>query len=120
MGAEHIEKRNGNYYVAGTRISLDSVVYSFCRGNSPETIQEEYPLLSIAQIRNAIAFYQSHREAVDQYLDDKLREFEASAIPLCDANPELWARIEQARRVSSPVDMGEPRAARVVSVQMAA
>jgi hypothetical protein len=29
MNSASIEERNGGYYVAGTRISLDSVVYSF-------------------------------------------------------------------------------------------
>ena len=31
MHSEYIEERNGGYYIAGTRISLDSVVYSFER-----------------------------------------------------------------------------------------
>ena len=31
MQSEYIEERNGGYYVAGTRISLDSVVYGFTR-----------------------------------------------------------------------------------------
>jgi len=39
MQSEYIEQRDGGYYVAGTRISLDSVVYSFNEGNSPEAIQ---------------------------------------------------------------------------------
>jgi len=38
MHREYIEQRNGGYYVAGTRISLDSVVYAFNRGESPEQI----------------------------------------------------------------------------------
>ena len=45
MHSEYIEERNGGYYVAGTRISLDSVVYSFNEGQSPEAIQEDFPLL---------------------------------------------------------------------------
>jgi uncharacterized protein (DUF433 family) len=120
MTSEHIEERNGGYYIAGTRISLDSVVYSLRRGNSPEAIHEEYPLLSLPQIRDAITFYLEHREAVDCYLDDKQREFEASAIPLSKANPELWARLERARQATSVVDMGEPRSARFVSVKLMA
>ena len=35
MHSEYIEQRYGGYYVAGTRISLDSVVYSFNEGQSP-------------------------------------------------------------------------------------
>ncbi len=29
---EYVEQRNRGYYVKGTRISLDSVVYAFLRG----------------------------------------------------------------------------------------
>ena len=50
MHNEYIEQRNGGYYVAGTRISLDSVVYSFKDGQSPEAIQEDFPLLKRGQI----------------------------------------------------------------------
>ena len=45
MHCEYIEQRNGGYYVAGTRISLDWVVYAFKRGDPPERILEEFPLL---------------------------------------------------------------------------
>ena len=38
MNGECIEQRNGGYYVHGTRISLDSVVYAFNQGDSPERI----------------------------------------------------------------------------------
>jgi uncharacterized protein (DUF433 family) len=101
MIGEYVEQRNGGFYVAGTRISLDSVVYSFRRGNSPETIQSEYPLLKLSQIYGAIAFYLDHQAAVDRYLEEKRREFEASAILLREANPELWAKLERARQAMS-------------------
>ena len=64
MTSEYIEERNGGYYVAGTRISLDSVVCSFERGNSPEAIQKEYPLLRLPQIYGAIAFYLDRQEEI--------------------------------------------------------
>lgn len=98
MHSEYIEQRNGGYYIAGTRISLDSVVYSFNDGKSPEAIQEDFPLLKRAQIYGGIAFYLDHQEAIDQYLKKKQQDFEASAIPLSEANPSLWEKLEQARR----------------------
>lgn len=116
MTSEYIEERNGGYYIAGTRISLDSVVHSHRRGNSPEEIQKEYPLLSLPQIHGAIGYYLEHGKAVDRYLEDKQREFDASAIPLSEVNPDLWTRLERARKATSVVEMGEPRAARLVSV----
>ncbi len=38
MHSEYIEQRSGGYYVAGTRISLDSVVCAFNRGDSQESM----------------------------------------------------------------------------------
>ena len=38
MAKEYVEERNGGYYVAGTRVSLDSIVHAFRRGESPETM----------------------------------------------------------------------------------
>ena len=101
MIGEYIEQRNGGYYVAGTRISLDSVVYSFDRGNSPEAIQKEYPLLKLPQIYGAIAFYLDHQEEVRRYLEAKEHDIDASSIPLSEVNPELWARLQRARQAMS-------------------
>ncbi len=120
MTSEYIEERNGGYYIVGTRISLDSVVYSLQRGNSPQEIQKEYPLLSLAQINEAVGYYLEHVEAVDRYLEKKQREFEESAVPLREVNPDLWARLERARNATSLVEMGEPRAARLVSIDLMA
>jgi len=94
---EYIEERNGGYYIAGTRISLDSVVYSFERGNAPEAIQESFPLLKPAQIYGAIAFYLDHRAEVRRYLEEKERRIQDLSIPLSEADPELWKRLQRAR-----------------------
>jgi hypothetical protein len=41
--AVYLKQRGDGYYVAGTRVSLDSVVYSFNEGKSPEAIQQDFP-----------------------------------------------------------------------------
>jgi len=97
MQSEYIEQRNSGYYVAGTRISLDSVVYSFNEGQSPEAIQEDFPSLKRAQIYGAIAFYLDHQAEIDKYLEETEREFEGSAVRLEEANPTLWAKIQRAK-----------------------
>ena len=106
MHSDYIEQRDGGYYVAGTRISLDSVVYAFNRGDSPERILEEFPLLDkLSRVFGAIAFYLDHKADIDKYLEETEREFEASGIPMERANPVLWAKIQRAR-----VNIGESRA----------
>lgn len=104
MDSEYIEQRNAGYYVKGTRISLDSVVHSFNRGNAPESIQAEYPLLKRAQIYGAIAFYLDHKTKIDEYLARSEREFEAGTLPLEQADPALWEKLQRAR-----TKLGEPR-----------
>ena len=102
---EYIEQRDGGYYVAGTRISLDSVVYAFNRGDSPERIVEEFPLLDrVSRVYGSIAFYLDHKTEIDKYLEKTEREFEASGTPLEQANPVLWEKIQRAR-----AKMGESR-----------
>jgi uncharacterized protein (DUF433 family) len=97
MTSEYVEERNGGYYVAGTRISLDSVVYSFERGNSPETIQQSFRALRLPQVYGAIAFYLDHQDEIRRYLDEKEGQIRESSVPLSEANPELWSRLERAR-----------------------
>jgi uncharacterized protein (DUF433 family) len=97
MHSEYIEQRDGGYYVAGVRISLDSIVYAFNRGESPERILEEFPLLKRSQIYGAIAFYLDHQAEIDKYLEETEREFEGCGIPMAQANPVLWEKIQRAR-----------------------
>jgi len=104
MTSEYIEERNGGYYIAGTRISLDSVVYSFERGNSPEAIQKEFPLLRLPQIYGAIAFYLDHQAEVQRYLENEERRIQDSTLPMSEANPELWSRLQRARE-----ELSKPR-----------
>ena len=103
MHNEYVEQRNGGFYVAGTRVSLDSVIYSFRRGSSPEAIQSEYPLLALAQVYGAIAFYLDHQAEIDEYLARGEREFDAGSTPLQDVNPQLWEKLQRAR-----AKLGEP------------
>lgn len=106
MSIEYIEQRDGGYYVAGTRISLDSVVYAFNRGESSERILDQFPLLGrLSKVYGAIAFYLDHKTEIDQYLEETAHEFDATGIPMEKANPALWEKIQRVRS-----KIGEPRA----------
>lgn len=58
----------GSWRIAGTRVSLDSVVYCFLDGATPEEICQDFPALSLAQVYAVIAYYLNNREHVDTYL----------------------------------------------------
>ena len=85
MTKEYIEQRDGNYCVAGTRISLDSIVHAFRRGESPETICQNFELLRLEDVYGAIAYYLANQADIDVYLirqSEKWAEGRRNAEPL--------------------------------------
>jgi uncharacterized protein (DUF433 family) len=68
MSKEYIEQRDGNYYVTGTRVSLDSLILAFRRGESPETICQNFEILHLEEVYGAIAFYLANQADMDAYL----------------------------------------------------
>jgi len=51
MTTQYVEQRNDGYWISGSRVSSESVVYSFLDGLAPETIVAEcFPVLSLEQV----------------------------------------------------------------------
>ncbi len=102
MDKSYVEQRDGGYWVKGTRISLDSIVYAFKRGAAPESIQHSFPLLSLEEIFGAITFYLAHEQEIDAYLQRAKEELDAQAKEINAkaraAKPELFERLEKARQ----------------------
>lgn len=96
--SEYVEQRNGGFYVGGTRVSLDSIVYCFKAGNSPETIRQNFSSLTLEQVYGAIAFYLAHEREVDANIREGEAEIERSVLPLSETRPELYARLITGRR----------------------
>ena len=98
MNKEYVELKEGAYRVGGTRVSLDSVVYGFRRGASPEAIQRSFPSLTLEQVYGAIAFYLANQPEVDRYLLEGEEEFEKLRQASRAAHPEWYERMERARK----------------------
>jgi hypothetical protein len=81
-------------------VSLDSVVYAFLGGHSPESIADSFPTLSLEQVYGAITFYLSNRAGIDDYLKQGEEEFEALRHASREANPQPYKKLEEARRQS--------------------
>jgi uncharacterized protein (DUF433 family) len=60
---EHGVMRIGN-----SRVMLDSIVAGFEQGHSPETLQQQYPTLSLEEVYGAITYYLAHTDEVHAYL----------------------------------------------------
>jgi uncharacterized protein (DUF433 family) len=100
MSNLYVEKVDDAYRVAWSRVSLDSVVYAFLGGQSPEGIVDSFPTLSLEQVYGAITFYLSNRDEIDAYLKQGEEEFEALRRASRDANPQLYEKLEEARQQS--------------------
>lgn len=98
MSKEYVEPRDGGYWIIGTRISLDSIVYAFLRGASPESIAHSFPLLTLEQVYGAITFYLAHQAEVDAYLQQGETDFEALRQTARAAHALLYQKLEEARR----------------------
>jgi len=97
MDPTYVELRNGGYYVAGSRISLDSLVYLYRDGASPETIQDEFPALRLEQIYGALAYYLAHQAEIDANIREGEAEIESHVPSLAESNPDLYARLQRTR-----------------------
>jgi uncharacterized protein (DUF433 family) len=97
MATGYVEQRDGGYYIAGSRVSLDSVAYAFLRGESPEGIVESFPALSLEQVFGAVAFYLANRERIDTYLRDGRSEFSRMREESRRKHPRLYSKLEAAR-----------------------
>ncbi len=102
MVREYIEKREGGFYLIGSRVSLESVVCLFIEGASPETIVDEYSTLSLEQVYGAITFYLANRSEVDSHLAVSEKLWEDARKNQPPLSPSLRERLERVRRESVP------------------
>jgi len=54
--------------VNGTRVSLDSVIFAFNEGSTPEEIAQQYTTLNLADIYAVISYYLQNQDEVVEYL----------------------------------------------------
>ena len=69
---------HGVIRVAGTRVTLDTVIGVYSQGSTPEEIVEGFDVLRLDDIYAVITYYLRHREEVEEYL--RRREAEAEEI----------------------------------------
>ena len=57
-----VEQDTGRVRIAGTRIPIDTVVYAYRDGWTPDDIVRNYPALSPRDVKAVIAYYLRHRK----------------------------------------------------------
>lgn len=93
----YIALRDQGYWVIGTRISLDSIVYAFREGLFPESIVRSYPSLNLEKVYGAITFYLANRADIDAYLISEEQAFSDMAQPLQVDAPSLYQKLLAAK-----------------------
>jgi uncharacterized protein (DUF433 family) len=98
MSRQYVEQRDGGYWIVGTRVSLDSVVYAFLEGQTAENIAQSFPVLTLEQVYGALAFYLADRADVDAYLAAARADFEAKRQAARDRDPMFYKKLADFRR----------------------
>ena len=101
MENAYVTLSEGGYRIAGTRVSLDSVVWDFLSGLSPEGIVDNYDTLTLEQVYGAIAYYLANRAEVDAHLDRMRDKFDALRHQARSAHPLLYQKLEASELIQS-------------------
>jgi uncharacterized protein (DUF433 family) len=69
---------HGRWRVGKTSVLLDVVIAAYRAGNTPETITEQYPVLSLEDVYLTLGCYLRHRAELEVYLRQQKAESEAA------------------------------------------
>lgn len=93
--------------MAGTRVSLDTVIHAFKSGATAEEIAQDYPSLALPDVYAVLAHYLRHRAEIESYLEGRAREHDELRQKI-ESRPEyqelrerLLARMARARAPSA-------------------
>jgi uncharacterized protein (DUF433 family) len=66
----------GRLLIGKTRVPLDTVVFAFDDGATPEEIVHQYPSLQLADVYAVIGYVLQNRTAVDEYMQEQAEKRE--------------------------------------------
>jgi len=72
--APPIREADGALRVGRTGVTLETVLWAFQQGATPEDIVDQFPSLVLADVYEVIAYYLRHRGEVDAYLAQRDRQ----------------------------------------------
>jgi uncharacterized protein (DUF433 family) len=98
MNKLYVENKNGVYQLADTRVSLDSIVYAFWRGQTAESIAQSFPVLTLEQVYGALTFYLANKSKIDAYLKQAEAEFDTVRQAARSQDPMFYQKLADARR----------------------
>jgi len=93
----------GALRIGGSHVTLETVLWAFQQGSTPESIVDEYPSLALGDVYAVIAYYLRHRDDVELYLDAQAQTYRSTAeavrrdFPQPDFSDRRRARAARAR-----------------------
>jgi uncharacterized protein (DUF433 family) len=73
---EHVQEREGEYYIVNTRVPVGVVVAARQRAATPQHIVEQFPSLSLADVYRVITYYLDHQQELDAHFARLQEEYE--------------------------------------------
>ena len=67
---------HGRVRIAGTRVSLDSIIIYFNQGYTAEDLADSFPAVSLDNIKAVLGYYRRWQDDVDEYLRARREEAE--------------------------------------------
>jgi uncharacterized protein (DUF433 family) len=82
-----------------SRVSLESIIFAFLDGLSPETIATEgFPTLTLEQVYGAITYYLANRVALDTNLKQTEQNYEVLREETRKTDPSFHNKLLQTRQ----------------------
>ena len=88
----------GTIRIAGTRVSLDSVVHHYQQGSTAEEIALRFPALRLADIHLAISYYLNHQTSMGEYMASQRQEADALRQRISDDSVQQHGLAEMRER----------------------
>jgi uncharacterized protein (DUF433 family) len=93
---------HGGMRIGNSRVMLDSIVAGFEQGHSPETLQQQYPTLSLEEVYGAITYYLAHTDEVHTYLQRQAELWEAWRAKSATRSSPVVQRLRALRASEAP------------------
>lgn len=94
MEKSYVTKTETGYRVTDSRVSLDSIVYDWLSGLSPESIVDNFETLSLEQVYGAVTYYLAHKDDVDAHLWRSGEKFDTLLEKSRASHPLLYRHLE--------------------------
>lgn len=101
MAKECVERRETGFYIVGSRVPIDRIIWEYRKGEEPGTIRSHYPTLSLEQVNGAIAFYRRHKKEVERAMEER-RRAEDAYIAANPNPPDIKQKFERMRQPAQP------------------